>query len=251
MEKCAIITLATNKEYLRGAELLYITYLRYWNRYPFYVMVLQDQDITGYEHLPIIRVPMLKPKNKNHYGYASYPPIDIFSKFNILEFTDYDYILFLDADYIILNNCDIFIKELIKLLNIYKADILLTNEYTHRFPDGECPVFNSSLMFLKTNHSLFLKIIEYMEFNWDEEMLLYNLNKDNLAKIVLLDDIEKTENGLDWKRVYACHLGGAWIDLYPSLNKKYLKYWDCPEGMEYYGNCLIDNQYPVKKDTPF
>ena len=29
MEKCAIITLATNKEYLRGAELLYITYLRY------------------------------------------------------------------------------------------------------------------------------------------------------------------------------------------------------------------------------
>lgn len=39
MKECAIVTLATTNNYLRGAELLYQSYLRYSNKYPFYVMI--------------------------------------------------------------------------------------------------------------------------------------------------------------------------------------------------------------------
>lgn len=64
--KCAYVTLATTPKYLEGARHLYETYQAVNCKYPFFIMVLNTTDITGYEDLPIIRVMTIKPKNPNH-----------------------------------------------------------------------------------------------------------------------------------------------------------------------------------------
>lgn len=116
--KCAYMTLATTPFYLEGARHLYETYQAAKCKYPFYIMVLNTTDTTGYEDLPLIKVMTIKPKNPDHWWYnggttikKSKYNVDIFNKFNLLLMSEYDYIMFLDADCLFRRNADKLMDE--------------------------------------------------------------------------------------------------------------------------------------------
>ena len=73
----AIVTLATNERYLKGAYNLYKSYLKINSKYPFFCMVLNDTNLTNFKDLPIKIVPKITPKNKR-LSYS--PPEGMFNK---------------------------------------------------------------------------------------------------------------------------------------------------------------------------
>lgn len=237
--KAACVTLATNKKYLKGAALLYMSYLKYGNYHPFYVMVYADQDVSGYEFLPLLVVPKVKPKNKDHYTYQKNFPLspDIFSKINVWLFEEFDYILFVDADYVFLEKCDFFIRDCIDTLKATKTDMIVPSLYDFSINKEIHKCFDASSFFIKPNRNTFFELLNNIDTCETEEILFYNLYKNNKINIWYPGlDIDTNELMSYKKDKYLLHMGGTrndniWKKELGVQKDKKVKYWECKEGL--------------------
>lgn len=63
--KICYLTLATSYKYLCGANILYKSYLNSRSKYPFFVLVYHDTDISDFT-FPTKIIKKLEPKNYDH-----------------------------------------------------------------------------------------------------------------------------------------------------------------------------------------
>lgn len=183
MNNVAIITLATNQRYLKGAYNLYKCYLKLNSKYPFYCAVWEETDTHGFEDMPMIIVEKIVPKTRIPYSYCL--PIDMFSKFSLFLLKQFDYILFLDADIILYKNLDNEIDDYIK--NNYNIAMYVNDNCKDIYS-----YFWSGIIFFKPNKNVFINALKYLPLCKNDEYLFFMLHQGYKINITPL--YENTDN---------------------------------------------------------
>lgn len=174
--KIAYITLATDKRYLIGAYNLYKSYLKINSKYPFYCMVWNDTDLTGYEDLPVKIVPKIIPTNPR-WGFTN-PPVGMFTKLNVWLLSEFDYLLFLDCDIILYKNIDILLDE---CANLKENEISIFRTNNKNNPHD---LFCTAWMFIKPSHKTYLNSLKYLNMSCNEQEIFTYMydNKELIPK---------------------------------------------------------------------
>lgn len=161
--KCAYVTLATTKNYLRGAHFLQESLKKVNSVYPLIVLITdnleQDDYIQSFDSYKI--VPYLELEQFQYVRYK-----DTINKFYIFTLIEYEKILFLDADIFIFDNIDFLFDK----FNQYN---FLSSVYTPiRVKENFLPL--GSCLFLTPNMHLFNQVLSSLDNQYaiDDEFII-------------------------------------------------------------------------------
>lgn len=233
----AYCTLATNERYLEGANLLYQSYLRTESKYPFFVMVWADVDLTGYEELPV--------KFVEHTGesdlFMGFRPVQsntddmvTMSKLGAFSCVAYDYVMFIDADNIITENLDEDFEQMVSIMS--EGAQLFVRKYDENYLQSTLNIKNlhglySSWFIAKPDFKTYKLITRNIIDSINEENLFYNLWINNKLQVCFVGEKEDYLDPLNSMKIINCP-----TEFLPN------KYWESEEGMAFY-YAVLENKY--------
>ena len=234
----AYCTLATNERYLEGANLLYQSYLRTESKYPFFVMVWADVDLTGYEELPVKVIDHIG----EHNIFWGFRPIQFntddmttMSKLGAFTCVAYDYVMFIDADNIITENLDDDFEAMVARMS--EGGQLFVRKYDENYLQSTYKIENlhglySSWFIAKPSYLTFKVLNRNILDSINEENLFYNMWVNGQLQVCFPGEMEDELDPLNSMKIINCP-----TEFLPN------KYWETQEGMDFYYAVLEDKYY--------
>ena len=108
-KKYGYVTLATTKEYLKGALFLHYSLKAVHSKYPLIVLITEDLEnekcMAEFDEYKIIK--------KYKFTQLNCPTryLDTINKFHIFDLVEYDKMIFLDSDIYIYSNIDFLLEQ--------------------------------------------------------------------------------------------------------------------------------------------